>query len=113
MTELIERVIRISEKNPDGFTLHLETMSHPTEGYAVAYEATQDSFGFESLTAVINHAKDHDGYIGGWLNRANGLYYFDSVKVVSDKIEAIAFGLANEQYACYDLKNKVEVSLIG
>lgn len=113
MKDLIARVIQVSEQNPDGFTLHLETMSQPTEGYAIAYQATQNSFGFESLAAVIHHAQRHDGYIGGWLNHSDGLYYFDSVKVISDKREALVFALENEQYAYYDLKHKVEISLIG
>ncbi|MDO4706949.1 MAG: hypothetical protein Q4A61_00815 [Porphyromonadaceae bacterium] len=77
-----------------------------TEGICVAYEATQSSHDRESLTRVINHAQSHEGIVGGWLNKVNGRYYFDSVRVFPEHqvAEAIAFAKENNQISIYDLK---------
>ena len=35
----------------------------------------------EQLDRVVEHAIRHDGYVGGWRNGDNGLYYFDSTRL--------------------------------
>lgn len=47
-------------------------MSMPTKGIAVSYAATQNSHSRESLTFVVEHALNHDGYVGRWLDSENG-----------------------------------------
>lgn len=113
MLDLIARVWEYSKKYPQGFTLDIRTMKPIAQGICVAYRETQDSHGRESLEAVINHALKHEGIIGGWFNRGNGRYYFDSVRVFpeSQKIEAIEFALENEQLAIYDLETKTEFNI--
>src|SRR5215216_5511253 len=98
MTDLIERVWEYSKKNPDGFTLDIETFKQVKFGIIVAFKETQNHFGKSSLQNVINHSLNNDKKIGGWLNIENGLFYFDSVKVFrnSEFKEAIKFAIENE-----------------
>lgn len=102
MDKLIAEILEISRNNPAGFTIDLKTLRHVPNGYSVAYEATQDSFGIEGLIKVIEHAQAHEGYIGGW--RYGDDYYFDSVMIVQDENEAIRLGRANNQIAICKLK---------
>lgn len=53
----------------------------------------------ESLTFVVEHALNHDGYVGGWLDSESGLYYFDSTKIFpEDQLEeALEFARENGQ----------------
>lgn len=107
--ELIERVWEYSQNNPQGFTISLETMQAPTVGYCVAYEETQDSHDRDSLERVINHAKAHDNYVGGWLNEENGRYYFDSIKIFDLLDDAKSFAKANQQIAIFDLNQQITI----
>ena len=36
---------------------------------------------FMYLDKVVSHALQHEGYVGGWLNSEDGLYYVDSTKL--------------------------------
>ena len=36
----------------------------------------------EDLGDVVSHALAHDGYVGGWWNSEDSLYYFDSVRIL-------------------------------
>lgn len=110
MNKLVMRVWEHSLKNPEGFTLSLETLKPVTVGYCVAYAETQNSFGLESLEAVINHALEHERIVGGWEDE--GLYYFDSVRVFQDENEARAFAEANKQIGYYDLQEQETVFII-
>ena len=76
-----DKVWAYSLTHPDGFTLNVRTMTEPSEGIAVSYAETQDSHSRNQLDKVVSHALRHDGYVGGWLNREDGLYYFDSSKL--------------------------------
>lgn len=105
MKYLIEAIKEIARKNPDGFTVELETLNPVTRGISVAYLETQDSFGDEGLKKVLLHSQQHDGYVGGWLNEENGKFYFDSIKIFHDKSEAVRFGIENEQIAIFDITN--------
>lgn len=105
--ELIEFVWNYSASHPDGFTLDLQSRKSVTSGIVVAYEATQNSFGKESLSAVIEHALSHDKRVGGWFNTEDQNYYFDSDRVFADGMytEAIVFARENNQLAIYDITN--------
>jgi len=113
MTNLVERVLEYSKKNPYGFTLNIETLESVKFGFSVAFKETQDSFGAESLEKVIRHAMENDKTIGGWLDEESGSYYFDSVKVFSETEfkEAVKFAKQNEQIAFYNLTDEEEIRI--
>ena len=88
-------------------------MTEPTEGIAVAYSATQGSHSRKKLNWVVRHALHHDGYVGGWLDITDSLYYFDSTRLFpEDSLDAaIKFGLENKQKAIYSIAEKREIGL--
>ena len=88
-------------------------MTEPTEGIAVSYSATQGSHSRKSLNRVVRHAMRHDGYVGGWLDTTDSLYYFDSTRLFpEDSLDAaIKFGLENEQMVIYSIKDGKEIKL--
>ncbi len=96
-----------SRNHPEGFTLDILTRQEVTHGIVADYFETQNSFGKEKLSFVVEHALNHEAVIGGWLNAADSLYYFDSSKVFPDGAitEAIEFARENHQYAIYDITN--------
>jgi len=113
MQNLTDSVWEYAQNNPYGFTLNIETMKPVRFGVVVAYNATQNSFGKESLPNVISHALEHDKTVGGWLNDEDENYYFDSVKVFknAEMQQAIEMGKENEQIAIFDLTNLREIKL--
>ncbi len=115
MKNAIDRVWEYSLNNPEGFTLNIDTFKEVKFGIVVAYEATQNHFGKESLTRVIEHAKSHNNIIGGWLNTENNQYYFDSVKVFknSELKQAVEFAKKHKQLAIFDLTNLREIRIEG
>lgn len=111
---LADSLWTFSQTHPDGFTLDVSSWTVPSTGIAVAYEATQSSHDKAGLDNVITHAQSHEGYIGGWYNSADSLYYFDSVRIFpEDSLSAaINFGKANHQEAIYKLSTGEEIRLI-
>lgn len=105
--ELSHFVWEYASLHPDGFTLDLSSKTTVSSGIVVAFEATQNSFGRESLNSVIDHALNHDKIVGGWLNESDSQYYFDSNRLFANGMyeEAKAFAVANNQLAIYDLSN--------
>ena len=89
------------------------TMAEPIDGIAVAYYATQGSHSRKSLNRVVRHAIKHDGYVGGWLDTSDSLYYFDSTRIFhEDSLDAaIKFGLKNRQKAIFSIVEKREIRL--
>ena len=110
---LADAVWTFSQTHPDGFTLDIRTLTEPTEGISVAYAATQNSHGREALDAVVSHATAHEGFVGGWLDTSDSLYYFDSVRLFpEDSLEAaVNFGKANFQKSIYRLSTGEEILL--
>ena len=102
-----------SMSHPDGFTMNISTMTIPMEGVVVAYAATQGSHSRKQLGRVVRHAKRHDGYVGGWLDTTDSLYYFDSSRLFpEDSLDAaIRFGVENDQLAVFVLSEGREVRL--
>ena len=111
VSAMADAVWEFSQSHPDGFTIHIQTMTVPTEGIAVSYAATQNSHSRDQLDFVVTHALQHDGYVGGWLNPENGLYYFDSTKLFpEDQLEeALHFGKENGQTSVYIMSTGTEV----
>ena len=102
-----------SVRHPDGFTMNLATMTEPSEGVVVAYAATQGCHSRKQLGRVVRHAVRHDGYVGGWLDTSDSLYYFDSSRLFPEDSLAAAmrFGLQNGQIAIFVLSEGREVRL--
>ena len=102
-----------SVQHPDGFTMNLATMTEPTKGVVVAYAATQGCHSRKQLGRVVRHAVRHDGYVGGWLDTSDSLYYFDSSRLFPEDslAAAIRFGVQNGQIAIFVLSEGREVRL--
>ncbi len=115
ITAMADSVWAFSQTHPDGFTLDIHTMAEPEAGIAVSYAATQNSHSREQLDNVVSHAWQHDGYVGGWYNSEDGLYYFDSTKLFpEDQLkDAIQFGRDNGQYSVFILSSFIDLPLDG
>lgn len=115
ITMLADKVWTYSQTHPDGFMLDIRTMTEPTEGIAVSYGETQNSHSRQQLDKVVRHAVQHDGYVGGWLNSNDGLYYFDSSKLFPENElrSALQFGRDNRQYSVYILSSGTEIPVDG
>lgn len=112
---IADKVWAFSQTHPDGFTLDVRTMSEPTEGIAVSYAATQNSHSRDQLDKVVRHALQHDGYVGGWYNSDDKLYYFDSSRLFpEDSLKpAVSFGKDNGQYSVFILSTKTDIPVSG
>jgi hypothetical protein len=90
-------------------------MEVPSEGICVAYSATQDCHSREGLDYVVSHALEHDGFVGGWLDTADSLYYFDSVRIFpeAEREKALDFARQNGQIAVFILSSGEEIRLSG
>jgi ABC-type amino acid transport substrate-binding protein len=115
ITTIADKVWAFSQAHPDGFTIDIRTMTEPTEGIAVSYAATQKSHSRDQLDKVVGHALQHEGYVGGWHNSDDGLYYFDSTKLFPENNlkGAIQFGKENGQYSLFILSTNTEIPLDG
>ena len=102
-----------SLRHPDGFTIDIAAMTEPTEGVVVAYAATQGCHSRKQLGRVVRHALRHDGYVGGWLDTSDSLYYFDSSRLFPEDslTAAIRFGIENGQIAVFVLSEGREIRL--
>jgi fructokinase len=105
MEHLFEVIKKMAEENPTGFTVDLLTLRRLTGGISVAYLETQNSFGDEGLKRVLKHALAHEKTAGGWLNRDDGQFYYDSIRIFTDLEAAKRFGRENNQLAIFDLTN--------
>lgn len=111
--ELIERMWDYSQSNPDGFTIDVISFACPKEGIVVSYEATQNSFGKESLRKVLDHALGHAHLVGGWLDKSQNKYYFDSDTIFQESMlnEALEWGRKNKQLAVFVLSEQKEIPI--
>ena len=110
-----DKVWAFSQTHPDGFTIDIRTMTEPTEGIAVSYAATQNSHSRDQLDKVVSHALQHEGYVGGWYNSEDGLYYFDSTKLFpeNDLKGALQFGKENGQHSVFILSTYTGIPIDG
>ena len=110
---LADSVWVFSQTRPEGFTLDIRTWQEPGEGISVAYAETQNRHDREDLDYVVTHASSHEGYIGGWFNSQDGLYYFDSVRLFPEDSlgKAEAFGRLNGQDAIFVLSKGKEIRI--
>ena len=112
---IADKVWAFSQAHPDGFTLDVRTMTEPTNGIAVSYADTQNSHSRDQLDKVVEHALNHDGFVGGWYNSEDGLYYFDSTRLFPEDSlkEAIQFGKDNSQHSVFILSTFTDIPLDG
>ena len=110
---MANQVWTYSMTHPDGFTLDLRSLTEPTEGIAVAYAATQGCHSREALDYVVTHAMKHNGFVGGWLDTSDSLYYFDSTRIFPEDSLAAAkkFGIENGQIAIFIISEGKEIRL--
>ena len=115
IAEIADKVWAFSQAHPDGFTLDIRSMTEPAKGIAVSYAATQNSHSREQLESVVAHALEHDGYVGGWYNGENGLYYFDSTRLFPENAlgSAIQFGKENGQQSAFILSTCTDIPIRG
>ncbi len=115
ITGISDKVWTFSQTHPDGFTIDIRTMTEPTEGIAVSYAAIQDSHSRDQLDRVVSHALQHEGYVGGWYNSDDGLYYFDSTKLFpeNDLKGAFQFGKENGQRSVFILSTHTDIPIHG
>ena len=109
--ELVSVLWAMGQMYPDGFTLSLDSLRQPTQGLAVSYLATQNSFDKKSLPAVIKHAHEHNNVVGGWYDPVEDKYYFDSTIIFPEDslTAALAFARENQQHTVYDLGRKINI----
>lgn len=111
VSAIVDSVWEYSLDNPDGFTVAIPSLETPTTGLAVGYYLGSENVGKESLVGVVTHSLSNDKYVGGWLDTADGEYYFDSICIFEDGAHdaAYQFALDNQQRAYYDLGNQVTI----
>lgn len=109
--KVIAALTVIAALNPEGYTVDAQTLQPVKSGYAVALAATQNSFGPEGLTRVVNYVNDHTGVnaFGGWMDQKTGLYYYDATVIVNDLSAALALARENDQIAIFDLNTFEEI----
>lgn len=110
---LFPALVAIATANPQGFTVNAQTLSPVCSGYAVAFAATQNSFGNAGLRRVVEfvHSTKKANAFGGWLDTETGLFYWDAVKVYATKAAAARAAKRNGQIAYFDLTNGLEIRL--
>ena len=115
ITAIADKVWAFSQTHPDGFTINIRTMTEPTEGIAVSYAATQNSHSRDQLDKVVRHALQNEGYVGGWFNSEDNLYYFNSTKLFpeNDLKGAIQFGKENGQLSVFILSTYTDIPIDG
>ena len=111
ISTVADKVWVFASSHPEGFTLDIRTMTEPKQGIAVSYAATQNSHTRSQLHTVIRHALQNDGYVGGWYNQEDGLYYFDSTRLFPEDSlnQAVQFGKDNKQTSVFILSTSSEV----
>lgn len=107
----IIKALEVANDNPDGFTISNDMAEMPERGYAVALAATQCSFGLPGFLRALALAVDENLYFGGWLNKEDGQYYWDAVRVFApaEYEAAMNCALENKQIAIYDLNEQVVI----
>ena len=114
VSQIADKIWAFSQSHPNGFTLDIRTKTEPKEGIAVSYAATQNCHSRGQLDKVVNHALQNGGYVGGWCNKENGLYYFDSTRLFpEDSLQAaFLFGKENGQQSVFILSTATEIPIV-
>jgi hypothetical protein len=108
---IFDLIKKIASSHSYGFAVRIPNGEPVTEGFAVAYEATPNSFDEDGLRKCLAHAERHANIVGGWYNEDDGRWYWDSVRILTDRDEPIAFAREQKQLALFDLNEGNEIRL--
>lgn len=103
MTDLVKRLLRIAAENPKGFTVTIPECEPVTSGFAIGHRETQNSFGEAGLKKVVEHSMQTTRVVGGWKGY-NGQFYFDTVIITHDGLEALDLKAEHNQLAIYQIE---------
>lgn len=103
MTSLVKRLLLIAAENPKGFTVTIPDCQPVTSGYAIGHRDTQNCFGEKGLKTVVEHSMQTTKVVGGWKGY-NGRYYFDTVIITHDGMEALDLKEEHGQLAIYQIE---------
>ena len=105
--ELVDRLRSIAERK-DRFSYDIRGRAFVDMGIVAAYRATQGEH-FSDLPEVVRHALEHEGIVGAWKDPETGRINYDSCRVFTDPISAIAFARAQSQRSIYNLNRMQEI----
>lgn len=108
MEKLIARLQELTVRK-QRFTYDLRSDCLVYSGIVSAYRATMDSEHFADLAAVVEHAQQHDGIIGGWRDPLDGRLNLDSCRLFTDVAGALRFAQHEGQRSVYNLNREEEV----
>jgi hypothetical protein len=105
------------QKNPEGFTITVNDVPVPNEGYVVAplkeLEIVRDASNinrsdmrlYARNIKNLSEASERDVFAGGWLNDEDGKYYLDAVQVFDKEDDALYVGALGDQEGIFNLGN--------
>lgn len=103
MNELLKRLLEIAAENPNGFTVTIPDCEPVTKGWCIGHRETQNSHGLKGLKKVVEHAERTTGVVGGWKGY-EGKFYWDTVIITFDPMEALDLKVEHGQHAIYNLE---------
>lgn len=102
---MFEQIFKLAEENKAGFTVYIPSLDFVKHGWVIANMATQNMFGKDGLTKVIEFAMKHNRILGGYMN-TSGIFQFDASIVEPNEQRAIALMLLHDQDCIYNLNTK-------
>ncbi len=97
-----EKLKKIADENPDGFTVWTTDLTPVKSGWVVAMKETQNSFGDAGLKRALEVAENTSKVIGGW--KEGKQWYWDAVLLFDNETEATKAGIEHEQIAIYNIE---------
>lgn len=119
MNWTVMAIKELADRNPDGFTVNIQTGRACTKGYAVALThglVVEDAALLSNLWDVDAEYSYEFGCathaLGGWKSPV-GEYCLDLVLILCKLDDAMSMGKKYNQYSIYDLTNGKEIVLKG
>jgi len=113
---LFKRVLlKYAKQHPQGFTIFIDTFKihelkpDQTIRYAVAITNNNTKKLIKRCLNSIN--RNFKGYLGGWYNAQNKMYYLDIVNIHRSLKHALNEGYRYNQIAIYDLWKDKEIKV--
>ena len=110
-------LLNFIQKNSEGFTITVNDVPVPKEGYVVAplkeLEIVRDASNinrsdmrlYAKNIKNLSEASERDVFAGGWLNDEDGKYYLDAVQVFDKEDDALYVGALGDQEGIFNLGN--------
>jgi hypothetical protein len=102
MTEKINKLLKLADEYPNGFTVYTTNLEPVKNGWVVAMKETQNSFGLSGLQRALEVAINTSQVIGGWKEQER--FYWDAVLIFENEQDATNAGIENEQIAIYNIE---------